>query len=201
MGAGLMLVRARMLGRMEDTRPPIVLDPQHKKFADKYLECGRISESARHAGYAVNSAHVSGNRLLKRPDIQLYLREQGNKVTQQSEDLAAQVINEFKNVAFVDIGELISIDSDGQPHIDFSAASPEVIRAIASIKTKQRQTKDRDGNVTTERETAFALNDKLRALDGLAKHLGLYKADEQRVVLDVADRLLAARQRLRSIED
>lgn len=179
------------------------LHPQHKKFADEFLLTNKVSKSAIAAGYSPKSAHVSGNRLLKRPDVQAYL---ASKVAEQDavqDDLASQVINELKTLAFANIADFITIDEDGKPQIDFSAATPEQLKAIASVKSKSsRKYNSKGEHIATDTEAAFAMADKYRGLELLGKHIGLFKADEQRVVVDVADRLLSARRRLgRSYDD
>jgi phage terminase small subunit len=174
--------------------------PRYKKFAEKYLETGKISASARFAGYAESSAHVSGNRLLKKPEVQQYLAQRGNELTAQQEELSAKVIRELDTMAFANIADFITIDKDGKPHVDFSTATPEQLRAIASIKSKVSKRYDKDGkHIATEEESAFVMADKYRGLELLGKHLGLFKAEEQRVVVDVADRLVAARMRVARI--
>lgn len=186
-----------MLERMNDHSLKQVLDPKHKLFADKFLETGRISESARSAGYSGRSAHVSGNRLLKRPDVQRYLAQRGEQLSTKQDALSAKVIQELEDMALANIADFIRIGDDGKPYVDFSTATREQLKAISSIKSKVSRRFDKDGNhVGTDEESAFTMADKYRGLELLGKHLGLFKAEEQRVVVDVADRLLSARRRL-----
>lgn len=187
-----------MLALMND----ITLHPQHKKFCDEYLRTNAISASARAAGYSEKSAHVSGNRLLKRPDVQSYLASKVTEQTEEAEDLASQVIKELKDLAFANIADFISVDKDGKPQINFSAATPEQLKAIASVKSKtSRKYNAKGDHIATDVEAAFTLADKYRGLELLGKHIGLFKAEEQRVVVDVADRLLNARRRLGRMYD
>lgn len=189
-----------MLGRMSDKDLSVYLNPKHKVFADTYLITGNASESARKAGYSENSAGISGHKLLKRPDVQAYLAQQGAKASEQAEDLQSRVIQELERVAFANIADFITIGDDGKPEIDFSSASREQLAAIVQVKSKSSRRFDKDGNhVGTDNEHAFVMADKMRGLDGLARHLGIYKETEQRVVVDVADRLLLGRARLRAL--
>lgn len=176
------------------------IDPKHKKFADRYLVCGKISEAARHAGYSPQSAHVSGNRLLKRPDVQHYLAQQAAKVTKSEEDLQSRVLSELETMAFANISKFIRVE-DGVPQVDFSSATEEELKAIASVATKRKVTTGKDGSVTVETDNRFSMSDKYRGLELLGKHLGMFKEAEQRIVVDVADRLLAARRRLSQLSD
>lgn len=193
-----------MLERMNDRSIRVSLDPKHKKFADEFLICGNQSEAARRAGIGGKTPGVSANRLLKRPDIQQYLALRGEEVVKErdkeAEELGTQVIRELQDMAFANIGDFIRIDDNGRPVIDFSTATPEQLKAIASVKSKVSRRYDKEGaHIGTDEETAFSLADKYRGLELLGKHLGLFRSDEQRIVVDVADRLLAARSRLKTI--
>lgn len=184
-------------------RQRITLQPQHKLFAEEYLKYGKISASARAAGYVSNSAHVTGNKLLKRPDVKAYLAQRAEELSSQEDNsLQQRVITELEALAFASIADFITVDDDGLPQVDFSNATPEQLRAVSSIKTKRFDKYNKDGErIGTETQSDFSMADKYRGLELLGKHLGLFKEAEQRVVLDVADRLLAARQRILSIED
>lgn len=171
-------------------------------FADEYLLTGHINNSAKKAGYSPKSAHVSGNRLLKRPDVQQYLQAQAAKLTIKTEDMQAKILNELDAMAFANIADFITIDSDGLPHADFSKATPEQMRAIASVKSKTTRRYDKDGNLSaTDIESAFTMADKYRGLELLGKHHGLFKTEEQRIVVDIADRLVTARRRYAELGD
>lgn len=140
--------------------------------------------------------------MLKRPDVAEYLAHRVGEATEEAEELSTQVIKELKTLAFSNIADFITWDSDGQPQIDFSNATPEQLKAIASVKSKSTQRFDNKGkHIATEREAAFTMVDKKGSLELLGRHLGLFKTEEQRVVLDVADRLLAARRRLANDEE
>lgn len=185
-----------MLERMS-TQDLVPLHPQHKAFADAYLETSKVSESARRAGYSAKSAHVSGNRLLKRPDVQGYLRTRMAEIDAEAEALGSKVIQELKTLAFANIADFITVNDDGTFNLDLSNASREQLKALSSVKTKTTKRYDGKGkHIATDTESAFTIADKYRGLELLGRHEGLFKADEQRVVLDVADRLLEARKRV-----
>lgn len=176
----------------------VILKAEHKKFADKYLACGKIRDSALFAGFSERSAHTTGNRLLKRDDIAAYIAARAEKaaaIADEPEPLSERIVKELDAMAFSNIGDFITIDADGLPQVDFSTATPEQLKAITSIATKVKTTKVA-GATTTEHSSRFTMVDKYRGLELLGRHLGMFREAEQRVVIDVADRLLVARQRL-----
>jgi hypothetical protein len=182
----------------------VPLKSNHKIFADHYLRTGNASESARKAGSTAKACHVTGHKWLRRPDVQQYLATAAAKLAapraeaaEQAKDLKARVIQELSTMAFANIAEFITVGDDGLPRVDFSGASEEQLRAITSIKTKKTKRLDKDGNVVAEDfEAGFTLADKYRGLELLGRTQGIFRDAEQRVVVDVADRLLTARGRL-----
>lgn len=189
-----------MLERMSKDMK-VLLDPKYKIFADTFLITGRKKDAAIKAGYSSNSAHVTASKLLKRPDVQAYLAQQATKVSEKTEDLQSRVIKELEAMAFANITDFITIDEEGKPQVDFTGATPEQLKAITRVASKSKVTRQRNGDVVDERESSFVMADKYRGLELLGQTLGMFKQGEQKVVIDVADRLLAARKRLAALDD
>jgi phage terminase small subunit len=181
---------------------------RHKKFADEYLRTNNATAAYRLVYPDAKAPHVSAHKWLKRPDITEYLAHAAAKLSaprdeaaEKGRELDNRVIQELSTLAFANIADLIVIDSDGQPSFDLSKATREQLSAIANLKTKTTKRYDGKGqHVATDTELAISIADKYRGLELLGKHRGLFKADEQRVVLDVADRLLNARRRVALLE-
>lgn len=184
----------------------VVLKPRHKVFADTYLTTGNASASARKAGFAESSARITGSKLLQRADVLEYLRVRGEEIAaKESENpefqLQERVVKELHDMAFANIADFITIDEDGRPQVDFSTATREQLKSITSIVSKRKTMTSRSGDVVTEDEARFGFADKYRGLELLGKHLGMFKEADQRIVVDVADRLMMARQRLKNVTD
>jgi hypothetical protein len=107
------------------------------------------------------------------------------------------VQTELTRLALANVADIISVDKDGQPRIDLSVASREALSPIASISSTRRTIYNAQGVYLGEETTVrVGLADKLKALELQGKVLGMFKPVEVKVTLDLADRLLAARQRL-----
>lgn len=84
--------------------------------------------------------------------------------------------------------------------VDFSTATPAQLRAITKIKNKTRTVYSPKGDVVgVEQNNEFSIADKYRGLEMLGKHIGMWKTEEQKIVVDVADRLLESRKRLLNV--
>lgn len=174
-----------------------VLRDRFRIFADAVLAGKSATQAAKDAGYAPNCAGVTGHKLLKRPDIAEYLRI---KRTEQAESLDYSVVpwkKELIGLAHSNVQDFTRLNDDGDLEVDFSRATREQLAAISGVKVKKRKIYDNKGNVVgEEHQSEFKLWDKLRAAELLGKHAGFLAEPDQKIVVDVADRLLRARSRI-----
>lgn len=112
-----------------------------------------------------------------------------------------RVKEELGKLAFLNVSKIVRVEEDGTLVQDFSQATPDELQSVTSVSTKKRSIYSAKGeHLGDEVTNKVTLADKYRGLELLGRHLGMFKAEEQRVVVDVADRLLAARRRM-SISD
>lgn len=174
-----------------------VLSGKHKLFADGVLAGKSGTQAAKDAGYAPNSASVQSAQMLKKPAVAEYLRYMRAKLAENTQYSAAEWQKELRGIAHSNVQDFTRLSNDGELVIDFTNASRDQLAAIQSVKTKKRKIYDRQGNVVgEEQDSEFRLWDKLRAAELLGKHAGFLREPEQKVIVDVADRLLNARARV-----
>lgn len=174
-----------------------ILNPQWQIFADAYLELASAERAAIKAGYSPKSARSTGGRLLQKAEVQSYLARIQNKQAAREMSRRERIVAELEKLAFANIEKFTRLDEDGRRVIDFSNATPEDLAAVTSIKTKTRHVYTPKGeHIATEHHDQFTMADKLRGLELLAKTEGMFADNEVKVTVDVADRLLAARQRM-----
>lgn len=179
------------------TAEPTVPNAKHKAFADAYLRGNSATSAAKEAGYGEKCAGVTGHKLLKRQDIRAYVDFHKSRATEQAVASKATLTQELSRLAFSNVQDFTRLNADGDLEVDFSAATREQLAAVSGVKVKKRKIFDNKGNVVgEEHQSEFKLWDKLRAAELLGKDIGMFKEPEQKVVVDIADRLLAARQRI-----
>lgn len=109
---------------------------------------------------------------------------------------------ELIGIAHSNVDDFTRLNKDGDLEVDFSRATREQLGAVSSVKVKKRKIYDNRGNVVgEEHQSEFRLWDKLRAAELLGKHSGFLAEPEQKIVVDVADRLLRARSRVLGLSD
>ena len=156
------------------------LTPKQYLFVQEYLIDLNASQAAIRAGYSVKNAEFQAHCLLKNPKVKqaiklaMYEREQRTKVTQD------RVIEELAKIAFINPTDVVN-SYDASLH---NGASREDTAAISSIRVKRLPTREGFG---VERE--IKLHDKIRALELLGKHLGLFN-DKLNITADAVVRIV-----------
>lgn len=159
--------------KRERTARPRPLTPREARFCEEYLVDLNATQAAIRAGYSARSARAHVGRLLTNEAIACRIAElrdaRSTRVGVQADD----VLRGLWQIAMLDIGEAFDASGALKPLVDM----PEgVRRAIASIEIDELfngRGGDR-ASVGVTRKVRF--HDKIRALDLLGQHLGLWKA-------------------------
>lgn len=141
------------------------LNRKQQQFVDEYLIDLNATQAAIRAGYSVNSARDIGCENLTKPNIQEAIAKamaERSKRTGISQD---RIVLELAKLAFVNANDLI----DPEDASIRAGASEDDLACIQSVKVK---TMDGEKGTSTERE--IRLNDKMKALELLGKHLGMW---------------------------
>lgn len=148
---------------------------QTKRFLDRYFETLNATQSAIYAGYSEKSARSQASQLLDVEENQEYLQKLRNKLSAKHGVTQDRLIEEYAKIAFFDIREIYDVDG-GLIHV--KQLDNKSAGAIASIKSTEEWGEDDEGNRTiigTNKEVKIF--DKIRALQDLGKHLGLFEKD------------------------
>lgn len=153
------------------------LTPKQERFCNEYLIDLNATQAAIRAGYSESGAAVEGHRLLTNANIQDYISDL-NKDRQESTGVSARmVIEELAKIAFSDIRDVLTVDNGLR---DISKLDEKTAKAISSIKITEDKSM---GEVIGEtKEVKFW--DKLRALDSLGKHFGIFERDNSQKKTD-----------------
>ncbi len=165
-------------------------------LADPKQDAGRAVVAA---GYAAASADRTARRLLADPDVRAEIARRMRVRTERLELSADRVLEEMARMAFYDPGDFAGLATeDDEGGVRFEGISgPEHIRALPEdVRRAITGWKwDGKGNFT------LTLADKAKALDQLARHLGLYSDRLDVTVRDgLAERLARARKREKTLE-
>lgn len=135
------------------------------RFCEEYLVDLNSTAAAIRAGYSVKSARSIGNENLTKPYIRACVDTAMAERSKRTGVNADCVVRELARVAFVNLSDLVDVNT--------AAVKPNATRddtaAIAGIRVK---TSSGVGGDSIEREVKLC--DKLKALELLGRHLGLF---------------------------
>ena len=136
---------------------------KQKRFIEEYLIDLNATQAAIRAGYSPATAKDIGCENLAKPNIRAHIDRAMAERSKRTGVNADRVVQELAKIAFVNATEVI----DPKTATVREDALPEDTAAIQSVKVK---TFGEDG---LEREIKMA--DKLKALEMLGRHLGMFK--------------------------
>lgn len=141
------------------------LTEKQRCFVDEYLIDLNATQAAIRAGYSAKSADKIGSELLGKTRVAEAVSRKMAERSRRTGVNQDRVVLELAKIAFVNAPDVIDLDDatirEGAPNDDTAA--------IQSVKVKMIPGKEREG---IERE--IRLYDKLKALELLGKHLGMW---------------------------
>ncbi|ALB44601.1 terminase small subunit [Clostridium beijerinckii] len=134
-------------------------------FCDEYLIDLNATQAAIRAGYSPSTAKDIGCENLAKPNIRTYIDKIMAERAKRTGINQDRVIRELARIAFINPNDVMNLDEVTVKE----NASEDDLAAIQSVRIKTVPTKNGKG---VEREIKLA--DKLKALELLGKHLGMF---------------------------
>jgi len=145
----------------------VTFTPKPARFVEEYLIDLNGRQAAIRAGYSSKTAEVQASRLLRNAKVQKALEEAMQARSKRTEITADRVVSELARIAFANMrdywpkkGETVDLHKLDQ---DRTAAVEEIV-IDESV----------DSSGVLHRRIHLKLRDKQRALDSLARHLGMF---------------------------
>lgn len=141
------------------------LTKKQQLFVDEYLIDLNATQAAIRAGYSVDTAKEIGCENLTKPNIQQAIAEHMAERSKRTGINQDRVVLELAKIAFVKMTDVVDPDTgEILPN-----ASDDDLACIESVKFKQS---DNQYGGSIEREVKLA--SKMKALELLGKHLGMW---------------------------
>jgi phage terminase small subunit len=149
------------------------LSPKQEQFCREYLIDLNQTQAAIRAGYSAKTANEQSTRLLANVNIQARISELKKEREDRTEITADRVLQQFCDIADYRIEDIM--DFDGQecmfkPMKDWPKSARTAISSVKQTSETRRIGKEEIKTVKVE----FKVDDRLRALESMAKHLGLF---------------------------
>ena len=137
---------------------------KQQRFVDEYLIDLNATQAAIRAGYSVKTANEQGAQNLAKVSIQQAIAEQMADRSRRTGVNRDRIVLELARIAFAKITDIV--DSEGKIK---STATDDDLACIESVKYKGSES---ETSSSVEREVK--LSSKLKALELLGKHLGMW---------------------------
>lgn len=141
------------------------MTPKQQRFVDEFLIDLNGTQAAIRAGYSKRSANRIASETLTKPDIQAAIADAQRKRSHRTAVTQDAVLQRLASIAFFDICLLFDDSWNLLPATKFPPQAAAAIANLEVIKARGRMA----GGLKVR------LHDKVRALELLAKHLGLFK--------------------------
>lgn len=151
----------------------MALTEQKIRFADKWFETTKGRESAIYAGYSEKTADQIAYNLLQEPEVSEYIQKLREEYASKNGINKESILNEYRKIAFSDVRKILTVDGGMR---DIDDIDDDTAGAIAGIESFDEVTREGE-KLGTNRK--IKLHDKLRALEALSKHLGLFEKDNE----------------------
>ncbi len=161
------------------------LTEKQKRFVEEYLIDLNATQAAIRAGYKEKTAYRTGADNLRKPQIQEYLNKRMKDRVQRTEITQDKVIEELAAIAFAKGSDFAKVveksymkpiySADGKEIID----EKEVFYKDVELEITDNLSEDKKKAITAIKNTKFGISietaDKVKALELLGKHLGMFK--------------------------
>lgn len=187
---------------LSDEAKALDLTTRQEMFCREYIKDYNATRAAIAAGYAKDSAHVAGSRLLSNVKIQKFLSTLQKPKLEKLDADADWILSEYRKMAGANLGRFFAKNDDGTlktigglPYFDFDGMHYEDIIELGLFEVVQLPA-FAEGE-PEPLKIKLKLNDKKHALDVLAKRAGLLKEyvehSGELALKDVDDKTLAMR--------
>lgn len=164
---------------------PHNLTEKQRKLVVAYLDGTNKKQAMLDAGYAPS---CSSHDAFKHPAVMKEIQRRQHIMSTKSGVTADWIIERLKLIAGADLADMLVIYEDGTGVPDLNKLTPGLRAALSGLET------DKFGDVV---KVKVKLSDKLRALEMLARHLGMFNDRlELAGELSLEQRLQAGRQRV-----
>lgn len=138
------------------------LSPKQQKFVKEYLVDLNGTQAAIRAGYSPRTANEQGAQNLAKLSVQQALQKAMKTQEKRTEVTADRVVQELVKIAYADLKDFVEFGPEGVRIKDSQAVDGTMLAEVSETESK------------TGRNRRVKLHDKMKALELLGRHLGMF---------------------------
>jgi phage terminase small subunit len=162
---------------------PILRNARHEAFAQALVGGMSLGQANIAAGYKNGNRKAAwitrqspkiAARITELTEEKLAAEKLARERAQAKFDLSAErVIGELARIGFANMQDYLSMDANGDPHLDYARISRDQAAAISEI-TIDEYKEGKGADAKPVKRVRIKLSDKRAALEALGRHLGLF---------------------------
>lgn len=163
-----------MEGLLTDIELKLLLEGMETRwvvFCEEYIKHNNATRAAIAAGYKDGSGiNVTASRLLTKTNISTYVNHLKAKRSIKNELTADRILKEYAKIAFSSLSDFVDVDDEGKVKIKSLEEIGDLAAGLKSIETINLT----DAGEVYGQVTKLTREDKLKALEALARHHALF---------------------------
>lgn len=144
------------------------LTPKQKLFCEEYLKDLNATQAAIRSGYQERTATEQAARLLTNVKVKAEIRRLQAIVAKRNEVTVDLLVNELAAIAFGTLKGIVEFNNEEVRVLDSKNLTDDQWKFIGEVKP-------------TKYGMSIRTNDKIAAINTLAKHLGMFKDDGEAI--------------------
>jgi phage terminase small subunit len=162
------------------------LNDKQKRFCEEFLIDLNATQAAIRAGYSKKTAKEQASRLLTNVNVESYLSERQQQLQADTGITQRRVLEEYAKIAFSDIRKFYTVDGALKPIHELDDESAAILAGVEVMEEKVSDPTS-DEVIVVGQVKKIKTWDKVKALDSLARHLGMFGKDneQKKVVVQV----------------
>lgn len=151
------------------------LTAKQARFVEEYLLDLNATQAAVRAGYSQKTAKDIGCQNLAKLDIANAIAEAQAERSNRTEINQDWVLQKLAEIVNANMADYVSVDEDGQSHVDLSNVSRDKFAVITELTSDRLNSRGSGGEKHSETvRTKIKLSDRQSALDKIARHVRFY---------------------------
>ncbi len=151
------------------------LNPKQKRFVEEYLIDLNATKAMIRAGYKEKWAAANVDKILKNTEIQAAITTAMAERSKRTEITQDMVVKELARIGFADMADFITIDESGMIQANpLNTLEEGKSRIIRKVREKRVIKSTPEGDQVLDATYEFELCDKVKSLELLGKHLGMF---------------------------
>lgn len=151
------------------------LTPRQKRFTEEYLIDLDAKDAVKRAGYSPKSAGQQASTLVINPKIQTQIAKNMEQRSIRTRITADRVLMELACIGLLNVAECFDADGNLKNIHDMSE---DVQRALSGITLRREFKDDADKKKYREEIIHIKTVDKLKALELMGRHIGMFKRED-----------------------